>query len=868
MPSLTSSLLPTRRRIVGLAKLTLLLLVAMPHFAHAQGGGGGGGGGRRGGAAAAGAGPGFAAAGAATGANTGGGRRGGAAGGAFGVRGGRGGPVGAAGTDTGGGITTVVGNNPNGNPGNPNGAVGNGGGTPGGPADVVYNPADAIPDPEVFITVNMPGNSAQEVLDWLQQNTGKIIIQGQNLPPMRIIFSTETGKNNALPRKDVIRAVETLLSLNGIVLIPMGDKYLQAETADNIPGKNVPIIDGAQLLSMDPDGLIYGEFFDLQYLAPDAAVARITPFISAHGTADSVGLAKDSTIFVADTVQNLQNITKILSHFDRPVNSEDEIIYRTLTNASAQTVVTNLTTLVAGPLSKYFSTATSGDAGTITSIAADTRTNSVIVVTNKGNHAMVKQLLDQMDIDQEPSTKTEVFSLKQANATNATAVLQSIVTGVQTTTGVRGGGAGGGGAGGAGVPTASATRDQQFSPYVTIVSDTRSNAIVVYGTPSDLKQIGSLIDQLDVILPQVHIDAVVTEVILTKDQATGLSAFNIDYGYTAANGTTTPNAAIGGSKTYSTATTQGGLAAPAFTISGVLTNWDLNTVFNVERQNTNVKVLSNPSITVTHNQSGYINDGERIPTLSSSTTNLNAAQGTVTETVSYTNVSISLNVTPYIGKDGTVYMNITQSVENVVSEVPINGNNQPVIGTRNIQSWVSVHDGDVLVLGGLRQRQVSSSHGVMFLLGELPVIGGLFQPDSYDSTQSELIVFIKPTIVKGETTTDQLAKELPTNSNADAISLDYLRTQDLNGNKIEQGTTMENNPDEPKGPGPDHAPSSTSPVDNTAPVPATLAPTAPGSVTTTSTDTSTPATITPASTPSSTPATTTQLTPSFGGFNK
>ncbi len=817
-----------------------------------------------------------------------GGGAGGTGGGGRGGRGGRGGfngGVAAAAADTSNAITTQVAQPAGAAPG-ANGAVGGNPNAAGGPP-VPVGVVGAVPNPDDLIIVNMPGNSFQEVLEWLQRNTGKIILQDQNLPVAtgsRIIFSTDAGPNNALPRKDVVKAVETLLSLNGVALVPMGDNFLKAEVANNVAGLDIPEADDALLQNGDPTGMIYGHFYHLDNITPAAAVARIAPFLSQHGTIDPVGLGGDSTIFVADTLINLQKVADILKHFDRPVGAQDDIIYRTLVNASAQTVVTNLTALATGPLVKYFSTAAGSDstaeAGWVTSFSADTRTNSVIVVTKKANHALVKTLLDEMDMDVDPTTKTQVFSLKQAVANTTATLLNAVVTGVQGATGVRGGATGAGAAAGGAAAAAApaAARDQQFSPYVTIQSDVRTNSIVAYGTPSDLRQIGSLIDQVDIVLPQVHIDAVVTEVTLTKDQATGLSSFNVNYGFNPANGTT--NATVGGPKTYGASgpTAESGVTTPAFTINGILTGWNLQTIFNVAQQNSNVKVLSNPSITITHNALGLISVGERIPTISSSTVSIGTTvTPTTTNAISYTNVTIELQVVPFIGKDGSVYMNISQNVSDVVSEVSINGNDNPIIGTRDITSFVTVHDGDVLVLGGLRQRSVSSTHGIMFLLGEIPIIGGIFQPDTYDSSQSELIVFIKPTIIKSSPDAEEMGAEMAQNSPASALTVKYLRDHNLDSDDLEQGTpyaapTILNPAKSP--PSDDHTPHpaptppapaapmvpAAAPAAAETPAPASSPPPVPVS------SASTP----PAEPPSvlSSPAVPAQPTISSGGFNK
>jgi len=847
---LRPSLLPLRRRLLGSARLSLVLSLALPLLARAQvpapvpapaadtsaaapdagaaaapgggggggfgpgGGGGGGRGGRRGGGGGGGR----------------GGRRGGGGGGGFN-------PGGAA-TDATGITTTVAAVDPNG--ANPNVAGAAGPGGPNGPGGLVYTTVGAIPDQNQLISVNMPGNSASEVLDWLQRNTGKIVLQAQNLPVVKIIFSTTAGSNTALPRGEVITAIESMLALNGIVIVPMGDHTLRAEVEETLPSKGVPLIDDAGLAG-PPTQVVYGRFYHLENITSDDAAQRVGAFLTKYAAV--ISLAHENSIFVTDALANLQAVGEALKHFDVPIDPAEIIIDKPLINANAADVVTALQGLQTGALAKYYGPAS----GSVTTFTSYSRTNSVIVVTSKANRAITENLIAQFDTDVDPTTKTQVYFMKQATSTDMVTLLKAIVTGVQTAAttatggragapagGALGGGGGGalGGAAGAGGASTSAARDQQFSAYVTIAADTRTNSVVAYGTPSDLHQISNLIDQVDVVLPQVHIDVIVTEVQLTKDQVSGLSSFGIDYGFTAASGTT--GATTNGPKTYSTSTLSSGaenlITQPAFSVNGVLTNWNLNTVLNVARQDNNVRILSNPSVTITHSQTGLISVGQRIPTITSSTTTLGSvsAANNVTSTVSYTNVAIQLQVKPTIGKDGSVYMQIDQQVDDVAGEVPVNGNNQPIIGSREVSSYVTVHDGDVLVLGGLRQRQVTSNHGVMFILGEIPIFGPLFQPDSGGEATDELIVFLKPSIVKTNADSEAVNYEMAKNSPASTITQEYLKNHSL------QSTGMDLpdpkiKADATPGPTPEHAPQpmATTPPTAEASLPVTTTDSAP-----------------------------------------
>jgi general secretion pathway protein D len=536
----------------------------------------------------------------------------------------------------------------------------------------------------------------------------------------------------------------------------------------------------------------------------------VTPFLSS--VAAIISFPRSNDIFITDTQMNLNRASEILKRADVRAEVLEDFLFVQLKNAKASDVLAHLQQLTAGgggrgaaqpPLLKYVSSA---------SFIEDDRTNQILVITPKGNSGMLKDLIDKMDIDVDPLTRSEVFSIKQADATPLATILRQVVTGQQqtqtTVTGARGGrggaaaggGAAGGGAfpaagGGAGAggavfvpPTVStistssteSARDQQFSPYVTIVPDDRSNSIVVYGTPSDIKQIGTLIDKIDTVLAQVRIEVVITEVTLSSGQVSGLSSFGLDYHFLAGNGTTTAGS-VGGPHDVNFST---GVPAPpnsqtpAFTLQGSITNFGLDTVFNVAASNSKVRVLSAPAITTTHNRQATIAVTENRPILSSTTTgivNAGAANNNVTSTITYQSIGITLQVTPMVGANGVIQMNISQTAQNIVSEQSINGVDQPIIGNRQAITFVSVHDGDVLVLGGLQTTEHHKTNSKVFILGDIPLIGELFRPVSESDQVTELILFVKPTIVGGANSADVIAKETATHSLASKSVVDYLQ---------------------------------------------------------------------------------------------
>lgn len=208
---------------------------------------------------------------------------------------------------------------------------------------------------------------------------------------------------------------------------------------------------------------------------------------------------------------------------------------------SSEDLKRRITTLQSDLLKKYFDK---------TTIESDERTNQVIVVTRKGNMKYIAAIINKLDIDADPLTKSEVFYIKHGEAKDVASVLNQIVKGQQsavkaaqtaktnaaaqanrTNRIINARNASRNNA--TRLPT-NLTADQsgaalQFSEYITIVADERSNSIVCYGTPTDLKQIGNIISQVDVVLAQVKIDVIISEVTLTDKQVSGLSTFGLNY---------------------------------------------------------------------------------------------------------------------------------------------------------------------------------------------------------------------------------------------------------------------------------------------------------------------------------------------------
>ena len=190
-------------------------------------------------------------------------------------------------------------------------------------------------------------------------------------------------------------------------------------------------------------------------------------------------------------------------------------------------------------------------------------------------------------------------------------------------------------------------------------------------------------------------------------------------------------------------------SGPAVDMGITFDPFSMRTIFRVAREDRNVRILSSPSITTTHNRPAHINVGEARPIITSSTATLDRSLATRSE-IEYRDIGIQLTVRPLISEEGMIQLDIEQIVETVVDTQTIDNNIQPIIGTRRANSFVSVFSEQILVMGGLQSVETTMAEGRVFLLGDIPLLGRLFRPRRRISTVRELIIFIRPELVESQ----------------------------------------------------------------------------------------------------------------------
>ena len=669
-------------------------------------------------------------------------------------------------------------------------------GTPPTTPIVPLEPRVENPDEMVGLIV-LSDETALQVLDMLEKMTGKIILRRQDIAAVKINFNSR----GPLTKGEAVLALESLLSLNSIMLTDMGGRFMKAVPATSV-NSHVPEMLIGSTLDLPASQQIYAKLFKFDYLQAEATSGTtVTPLLSQNSSV--VVFPKSNAMLITDALINLQRIERIINEMDKPQDIREDIRFIKLDYIQAAEMQQRIENLIQGPLKSYLE----GN----TSVTADERTNQLILITHPGNLKIIMDVIENVDVDAAPLTSSEVFPLRQAKAEEVVPIIEEIISGQkegreedakteikkknnsnknnnksnnnngpipQPATQVASQGT---------ATSSSSNSSLQFSNFVGLSADERTNSIVAYGTHNDLKTLKELIEKIDIPLPQVLIEAVITEVTLKEDQASGLSSFGFTY-----DGLTDPLKQL---FTGVNIVTPGATGAGSGITGGSIdlnnpSDFSLSALVTASDTDSNARILSTPRIMVSHNEEGIINVSESRPIITSSTSSLNNTNNNSRSTVEYRDIGIKLTVTPLIGADGTVQMTIEQTVENVVGTIQVDENDQPIIGIREATSTVSVQDNQVIVLGGLQQNSLTDSNSYVPGFRRIPFLGGLLGTDTKEYDRTELIIFIRPKVLPNPAEAQNLSNAYIEKAEEKEAVMDYLENNS-SGDLYMEGSIFE-----------------------------------------------------------------------------
>ena len=551
------------------------------------------------------------------------------------------------------------------------------------------------------------------------------------------------------------KVFQSVLEVNGFVTV-------DADGAVKIVPAEEGKVRDTSVYSDDPQPAgddMQTRIIQLEHVNPERLVPVLRPLVPAYGhlAADS----ESSSLIITDRASNVDRIVSIVKRLDRPSqNGELEVI--TLTNASAAEMATLLGRLY--PALPAEQTAIS--AGVM--VIEEPRTNSLVIKADVSTRNEIRKLLADLDQPPENNGDTQVIFLNNADAENLVEVLQG---------------------------TINTSAEQQASPSpqskMSIKADTDTNALIVQASKSEFNKIRQVIESLDVRRLQVYVEALIAEVSADVAREFGIQLQTAD-------GLRNDSRGVIGSSGFDVGTSiQDVITNPLSTgtgltigfIDGTVVLPDGTEVVNLlglaralESQS-DANILSTPNILTMDNQEAQIVVGQNVPFVTGAYSQT-ATAGTLNnpfQTIERKDVGLTLRIKPQITEGSAIKMEIYQEVSSVAQR----GEAQDIVtNTRSLKTTVIAENNRMLVLGGLIQEDTAQNRQKVPLLGDIPILGNLFRYRSNKRSKTNLLVFLRPRIVRGSADMDE-----PTRRKYEY--LDELTNKSVSGRPVEKSPPLE-----------------------------------------------------------------------------
>lgn len=609
-----------------------------------------------------------------------------------------------------------------------------------------------------------------------------------------IIDSRVQGKvtvvtDRPLSRSEYFEVFLSTLRANGLVTVPTATGALRVQPIENAAANPGRIGSAGAARNQ-----FVTEIVRLRSIDAQSAVDTVRPLVSAQGSVSANRAG--SSIVIADFADNVRRVREVLRRIDTDNNSTRVVA---LKNAGARDIATALQGLLGTPAQGQTATA---------SVVAVEGANSVALRGDPSTVARLAQVA--LDLDQKAKSGTEirVVFLEHADAAQLLPVLQQLVGqtpdqvpqnqlsqsnfgattsanggGAQPTAGTSGGQAQGQTAPGGGSSGQAAVQAQGGRAPAVVTRFVGANAIVI-AAPADIqRQLAEVVRQLDTRREQVLVEAIVAEVSdVTASRlgfqfllgslsggAFGATSFSNSapnlltiagaIGAREVGGTTTTVVAPDGTRTT---TTTGNTASDALAqqaINSILGagggfagfggkiagDTIFGTIINAVKSDTTSNLLQAPSLITLDNQEARILVGQEIPITTGQALSQNFDNAF--RTVQRENVGIQLEVRPQVNSSGSIKLFLHQQVSSIAGPVS-DDNSDLILNKREVETTLTVDDGQIAIIGGLLSDDERRTLEKLPFLGDIPVIGNLFRSKARQRTKTNLMVFIRPTILR------------------------------------------------------------------------------------------------------------------------
>ena len=557
--------------------------------------------------------------------------------------------------------------------------------------------------------INLKDADIEAFISQVADITGKSFVLDPRVKGKVSVLSSEP-----MNQEGVYELFLSVLQIHGLAAVPAGDVTLVIQQNDvKQAGRSLE-----ERAAVDSQELLTKVIMIKNTPALDL-VPILRPLVAKYG--HLAGVKSANALIISDHAININRIEEIIDRLDRSGSEELEVVQ--LKEAWVGNVVTMLQSLDPSKVSQG-NTDNNNTAGSIR-VVADERSNRLIIKGEKTARERIRGLIEQLDQPSYFSGSAQVIRLQYADATKLAEMLKNLM----------------GEASGSG-------DEAKVKGDIGIHADEDLNALVVRAEPSILKEVQELVNSLDVRRAQVLIESAIIEVTGDTSDALGVQWVRGDLDSPVAG--TNFNNAGPGLATIATGVATGDYASAVgqgLTIGGFKESGgdiDFGVIIQALKSNSSTNLLSTPSIMTLDNQEAEIVVGQNVPFVTgqtASSTNTNPFT-----TIDRQDVGVTLKVIPHIHDGEAIRLEVEATAESV-SNTTVAGSADLITNKRSIKTMILSDDGETIVLGGLIRDDVREVVSKVPLLGDIPLLGWLFRSKSVNQVKSNLMVFLRPTIV-------------------------------------------------------------------------------------------------------------------------
>jgi general secretion pathway protein D len=592
-------------------------------------------------------------------------------------------------------------------------------------------------------TVNLKETDIQELIKFVAEVTGTTIVVDPKVKGTVKVISSKPVSSTEL--YDLFLSI---LDVHGYTAVRSGNvvRVIQSKDARSSP---VRVATG----SLDPNDEYVTQVIRLENISAAKLIPVLRPLVPQQ--AHMAAYAPANAIIISDVAANIERIREIIQSMDRSAVSQTEIL--TLRYAVAEDVKRILDELNKTEAKQ------AGAPEPEVLLVADKRTNSVLINGDELERARMRKLIKHLDTPLEQSGNVKVIYLEYAGATALADVLTRVMQNISRLD-----------------PEEKGKRNSSSNSGATIEADEGTNALIITAEADEMASLEAVIQRLDIRRAQVLVEAIIAELEIGDSQDLGVQwlfrssggAFgsNIVDGNNRAQGIADglfppdqPDQPDDGDGDFETSDLLGALAGtPGFSLGwGQLDdNLDIAFILNALNAQTNANILSTPSLLTLDNQEAYITVGQNVPFITGSYSGTGGSNtpNNPFQTIERENVGITLTVTPHINEGDFVVLDISQEVSSLTGALSLLASDI-VTNERKIETKVLAGDGRTVVLGGLIKEDLQDGQQKVPFLVDIPWLGRLFRSDSVSLSHSNLLVFIKPTIIREDAQLDGATAE-------------------------------------------------------------------------------------------------------------